>query len=215
MTTTTRRSIPVAVAAALALGALTGLSACGADGETSTTTTAAAGSSTTNSSTAGDDTSTTSTDADPSTTGATDTSEPGDGGATTAGLGSLAEGSHTGYFRGISDGMVEGQPVSIVSFDDIEFLTGQEAVDAAIAAGDAEPGATSIDNDYYLVNDEGPPWARPVTPDGRGGGRGGGGPEPVPAGIEDAVAQPGIYRIEVVVVRGVSLITGVEGVFVP
>jgi len=29
------------------------------------------------------------------------------------------------------------------------------------------------------------------------------------------VAQPGIYRIEVVVVRGVSLITGVEGVFVP
>ena len=36
----------------------------------------------------------------------------------------------------------------------------------------------------------------------------------VPA-FEDAVAQPGIYRIEVVVVRDVSLITGVEGVFVP
>jgi len=215
MTTTTRRSIPVAVAAALALGALTGLSACGADGETSTTTTAAAGSSTTNSSTAGDDTSTTSTDADPSTTGATDTSEPGDGGATTAGLGSLAEGSHTGYFRGISDGMVEGQPVSIVSFDDVEFPTGQEAVDAAIAAGDAEPGATSIDNDYYLVNDDETPIDLPVIPDSQVWVLVEGSPETVPAGIEDAVAQPGIYRIEVVVVRGVSLITGVEGVFVP
>jgi hypothetical protein len=196
------------VAAGLALGALAGLTACGADGETSSPTTVAAGSSTT-------EAATTSTDDDPSTTGAPATTGATDGDATTSGLGTLAEGSHTGYLRGITDGMVEGQQVSIVSFDDVDFLTGQEAVDAAIAAGDAEPGATSIDNDYYLVNDDETPISLPVIPDSQVWVLVEGSPETVPAGIEDAVAQPGIYRIEVVVVRGVSLITGVEGVFVP
>ena len=92
---------------------------------------------------------------------------------------------------------------------------GHLAVAAAIAAGDAEPGATSIDNDYYLVNDDETPIDLPVIPDSQVWVLVEGSPETVPAGIEDAVAQPGIYRIEVVVVRGVSLITGVEGVFVP
>ena len=136
-------------------------------------------------------------------------------GETTEGLGSLPEGIHTGYFTGVSDGMVEGQPVQVVAFDPVELLTGQEAIDAAIAAGDAEPGATSIDNDYYIVNDDTSLLLLPVIPDGVVSVIREGSSEPQPGSIDEAVLLPSLYEVDIVVVRGISLITATEGVYLP
>ena len=196
-----------ALSLTLAAGA-TVVTACGDDGDKAdtTTTTASTGSPST---TAAASTSSTasSTTAAPSTTATTATTGPG--GETTAGLGSLPEGSHYGYFKGISDGKVEGQAVSVVGFDKVDLLTGQEAKDAAEAAGE------TLDTDYYIRNDN--PLVRklPVIPDSSITVLAESGTGQVPAGIEEAVSTPGLYKIEVVVVRGVSLITGVEGVYLP
>ena len=206
----------VAAAAALALP----LAACGSDGgsdDASTTTTEATSTTTASSSTAGDGTSTTEASSDTTGGGDTSTTVPTSGpdGETTEGLGSLPEGLHRGYFTGVSDGMVEGQPVQVVAFDPVELLTGQEAIDAAIAAGDAEPGATSIDNDYYIVNDDTSLMLLPVIPDGVVSVIREGSSEPQPGSIDEAVLLPNLYEIEIVVVRGISLTTATEGVSLP
>lgn len=103
----------------------------------------------------------------------------------------------------------------MVGFDEVELLTGQEALDAAIAAGDAEPGATSLDTDYYLNNPDDTLIQLPVIPDSQIWVLDGGSPDTVPGSIEDAAAFDGLYEIEVVVVRGVSLITAVEAIYLP
>lgn len=91
----------------------------------------------------------------------------------------------------------------------MDLLTGQEAKDAAAAAGQ------TLDTDYYIRNDN--PLVRklPVIPDSSITILAESGTEQVPSGIDEAVNSPGLYKIEVVVVRGVSLITGVEGVYLP
>lgn len=205
----------VAVAATLALP----LAACGSDGgsDDASTTTEATSTTTVSSTTAGDGTSTTEASSDTTGGGDTSTTVPTSGpdGETTEGLGSLPEGLHVGYFTGVSDGMVEGQPVQVVAFDPVELLTGQEAIDAAIAAGDAEPGATSIDNDYYIVNDDTSLILLPVIPDGVVSVIREGSSEPQPGSIDEAVLLPNLYEVEIVVVRGISLITATEGVYLP
>jgi len=211
-------------AAALLLATTALLGACsssgGSDAASDTTaagqitSTTAAGSSTT--STTGSSTSTSTTVTTSTTTpGATTVPTTGPKGQTTPGLGSLPEGTHYGYFTGVTDGQVEGQQVQIVSFDKVDFLTGDAAVKAAIAHGDAPAGATSIDDDYYIVNDNKLIRLLPVIPDGVVSVIHDGSTEPVPGSIDEAVTTPGLYKIEVVVVRGVSLITATEGVFLP
>jgi hypothetical protein len=216
--TTARRWGRVAAGAAL-IGLLAlGTAACGDDkkddsSSSTTSSTASTSSSTSSSST------TTSTTAASSTTGGASTSAPattggngttpatGPGAETTAGLGALPEGPHYGYFKGIKMGKVEGQAVSIVGFDKVDLLTGQAAVDAAAAAG------KTLDTDYYIRNEN--PLVRqlPVIPDSQVTVLDGGSANQVPSGIDEAVSKPGLYKIEVVVVRGVSLITAVEGVY--
>ena len=138
-------------------------------------------------------------------------------GPTTAGLGDLDEGPHLGYLTGVRDGTVEGQSVQIVGFDKVELLTGEEAVEAARDAGDIGPDDTAVDNDYYIVNDN--PLVRdlPVIPDGQVWvlENDGGSPDLRPGSVDEAVAIPTLYEIEVVVVRGVSLVTGISGYFLP
>ncbi len=204
------------------------LVACGSDDgsdDASTTTTEATttttvdGSSATTAGDGEDDPATSTTGRTSSTTGGSDPSttvpSTGPGGETTEGLGSLPEGTHHGYFTGVSDGTVEGQPVQVVAFDPVELLTGQEAVDAAIAHGDAEPGATSIDDDYYIVNDDTSLMLLPVIPDGVVSVIREGSSEPQPSSIDEAVTLPNLFEVEIVVVRGVSLITATEGVYLP
>lgn len=216
----TRTRLAVLAAAAVLALPLGACSSGGGSDDASTTTRAEGSTSTTeaSSTTTGADGSST-TEASSSTTGAdgstTTVPTSGPDGETTEGFGSLSEGIHHGYFTGVSDGMVEGQPVQVVAFDPVELLTGQEAIDAAIANGDAEPGATSIDNDYYIVNDDTSLMLLPVIPDGVVSVIRDGSSEPQPSSIDEAVTLPNLYEVEIVVVRGISLITATEGVYLP
>lgn len=209
---TRTRVAALAAAAVLALPLAACSSDSGSDDASSTTraTSTSAGSSTTAGDRSTTTTTTTTTEASSSSTAG---GEPG--GETTAGFGSLPEGLHHGYFTGVSEGMVEGQPVQVVAFDPVELLTGQEAIDAAIDHGDAEPGATSIDNDYYIVNDDTALMLLPVIPDGVVSVIREGSSEPQPGSIDEAVLLPNVYRVDIVVVRGISLITATEGVYLP
>lgn len=207
----------VAVAGLLALTA----AGCGDDKKDSAATTTSsststsststtAGSSSTSSSSSSSTTAASSTTAGPSTTtGGGTPPATGPGAETTAGLGALPEGPHYGYLKGTKLGKVEGQAVSIVGFDKVDFLTGKAAQDAAKAAGE------TLDTDYYIRNVN--PLVRqlPVIPDSQITVLDGGSPNQVPSSIDEAAAKPGLYKIEVVVVRGVSLITAVEGVYLP
>lgn len=203
-----RAGVAVLAGALAALFTLAGCSSSGGDESTGTTT--AKTSSTTSSSTS--TTSTTSSTTAP-TTGTTGTTDGAP--VTTTGLGSLPAGTHYGYLTGITAGVVEGQAVSIVSFDKVDFLTGAEAVAAAREAGAIGPDEDSVPNDYFIRNVN--PLIRklPVIPDSQVFVLDGGTPDLVPSGIDTAVATPGLYKLEIVVVRGVSLITSTEGVFLP
>ena len=199
--------------------ALLALAACSSGGSSSdatppkaTSTTVATGASTTTSTVAASTTSTT--EAPDSTTSTTVTGTQPDG-QTTPGLGSLAEGVHYGYFTGVSDGVVEGQQVQVVAFDKVEFLTGDAAVQAAIAHGDAEPGATSIDDDYYIVNDNTSLRLLPVIPDGVVSVIRDGSPDPVPGSSTRPSPCPTSTRSRSWWCAGISLITATEGVFLP
>lgn len=200
-------------ASALALSIMVGISACGTNGDSKSSSTTGGSTSQTTAGPADSTTSatgattSTSTGSDPTTS----TSQPNGGEFTRT----LEEGTHTGFLRGVTQGTVEGQTVSVVGFDQAEMLTGQAAVDAAIANGDAEPGATSLDTDYYLNNPDDTLIQLPVIPDSQIWVLDGGSPDTVPGSIDEAAAADGLYEIEVVVVRGVSLITAVEAIYLP
>ena len=57
----------------------------------------------------------------------------------------LGDGRFFGYIHAMNDGAIE--------FDVAEFLTGDEANEAAVAAGDIQAGET-VPNDYYIVNED-------------------------------------------------------------
>ncbi|MBX3286031.1 MAG: hypothetical protein KF703_11860 [Actinobacteria bacterium] len=207
------RAALVGVAAAVL--ALAACSSDGSDGATTTSSTATSTTSARSTTTAADDTSTTAPGSTTTGGGGTTVPTTSPDGETTPGLGTLPEGPHYGYFTGVSDGMVEGDPVQVVAFDPVELLTGQDAVDAAIAHGDAEPGATSIDNDYYIVNDDTSLLLLPVIPEGVVSVIREGSSEPQPGSIDEAVTLPTLYKVEIVAPRGISLITATEGVYLP
>src|SRR3954447_22475174 len=85
------------------------------------------------------------------TTGGGATTTTGPEGTETGSLDTLPSGVHYGYFAGIESGTVEGQPVQVLLWDEVQFLTGQAAVDAAHAHHDIPPDQNYVDNDYYIV----------------------------------------------------------------
>ncbi|HUH08442.1 MAG TPA: hypothetical protein VML96_11655 [Egibacteraceae bacterium] len=60
--------------------------------------------------------------------------------------GPIADGQHFGFASDLS-------PDGSFFFDSVEFLSGQEAVDAARAAGDLPEGEDSLPNDFYILNE--------------------------------------------------------------
>lgn len=200
---TARRAAAVLIVASVALASCS--SKGGSDEAKDTTTTAEVTSTT--------EAATTTTEA-PSTTAAEPSTTTADGG-TTEGYGSLPEGTYQGYFRGLSDGTVEGQAVQVVAFDQVEMLTG----DAADQAG-REQGLIGEDehmpNDYLIVDDDDSTILLPVIPDGVVTLLEPGGAVERPGSITEAAEDPDqLYEIEVVVVRDISLITATKAVYLP
>jgi len=119
------------------------------DGTTSTTTAAPAATTTTSASAA---TTSTTTSALPD-DGVSVPSAPAGGASTVPGAPAttppddlVPDGTSFGYVTAIG---IEDRTVTI---DIAELLTGDAAVQAAVEDGALEPGATSIDNDYYVRN---------------------------------------------------------------
>jgi hypothetical protein len=203
-------------ATALATAAL--LAACGTSGgsdaaeeETGSTTTEAAAEETTT--TAGTDDETTTTVAEEETT-TTESSEGVD--TETSVLDTLPDGDHYGYMAGLEEGMVEGQEVQVIIWDEVEFLTGAEAVAAAQEDGAIPADQDFIENDYYIRNQNQTvrrlavvPEAQVYTlPDG-------GGTELVPSSVSDVWQQEYLFKINVGNVRDITTISSIEAVFLP
>ncbi|QXC63248.1 hypothetical protein KSP35_10930 [Aquihabitans sp. G128] len=206
-------------AAVLAAGALA-LGACGGSGSddaATTTTKAPAATSTTagtSSSTTAATASTTTVDEGTTTTaagGVTTTTESSEGRDTdTSELDTLTpDGDHYGYMAGLEKGTVEGQPVQVLLWDEVELFTGQAAVDAA-----AEDGQT-LETDYYVRNENQTIRHLAVVPDASVTSLDGGGPTPVPSSVDEVWQQQYLFKINVGTVRGVTTISGIEGVYLP
>ncbi len=228
--TTTRRMITAAAAVAVAAALV--LAGCGKDGDKDATPTKKKATTTTTSTSTSSTTPATSTTATSTTVASSTTVDGKDGGndetdpsipddqnpegdLETSQLDTLPSGTHYGYLKGIMSGYVEGQAVSIVEFDKVEFLTGQAAVDAAHKAGAIPPEQDYVENDYFIVNDN--PMLRKlaVVPDAQVSTVSGGSSTPQPSSISEAAASGGLYKILVQNVRGITTITSVEGVFLP
>lgn len=199
-------------AGALMAAAVLGLAACssdGSDGSAQATSTTAKTSTTALGSTTTVGASTT------DTTAAVETTTTTIPAGTEPSALSLPEGRYQGYFKGLSDGTVEGQAVQVVAFDQVELLTGDRANEAARAdglIGDDE----SVPNDYYIVDDDPSTIDLPVIPDGVVTLLEPGGAIPRPGSIPEAAEDPNqLYAIEVIVVRDISLITATEAIYLP
>jgi hypothetical protein len=201
-----------ATAATLALAGL--LAACGASGgseasdgdatttEAESTTTAADGATTTEG-------------------GSATTTAPGDGGETTTTLSSegrdtetseldtLPDGDHYGYMAGLEEGTVEGQDVQVIIFDKVDFLTGQEAIDAA-----AEDGV-QLDTDYYVRNENQTVRRLAVVPEASVTTLEEGTSGTVPSSVSEVWNQPHLFKINVGNVRGITTVSGIEAVYLP
>ncbi len=197
--------------AATAIVVLAGCSSDGSDGADEAPSTTAAPVTTT---TVGTTTSTAGASTTETTAAADTTTTTAPGGAEPTAL-SLPEGRYQGYFKGLSDGTVEGQAVQVVDFDEVELLTGDAANEAARAdglIGDDE----SVPNDYYIVDDDPSTVSLPVIPDGVVTLLEPGGAIPRPGSITEAADDPNqLYAIEVIVVRDISLITATEAIYLP
>lgn len=199
-------------AAALALSSAALLGACGSSGgsepadtpkdtSTSTSTTAADTSETT-----GPPVATTSTTPG----GATTTTLSSEGVDTeTSELDTLPDGDHYGYMAGHEMGKVEGQDVEVIIWDEVQFLTGQEAIDAA-----SEDGVT-LDTDYYVRNENQTVRRLAVVPDASVTSLKEGSPDPVPSSVSDVWQQPYLFKINVGNVRGITTVSSIEAVFLP
>jgi hypothetical protein len=209
MTGSTRTTIAVA---ALALAGTGLLGACGSSGGSEPAKTTAATSTTT---TAVDTSETTSTPP-PSVT----TTAAGGGGTTTtlsdegrdtetSELDTLPDGDHYGYMAGLEKGKVEGQDVQVIIWDEVEFLTGQAAVDAA-----AKDGVT-LDTDYYVRNQNQTVRRLAVVPDasvttlqeGTSGSR--------PSSVDEVWQQEYLFKINVGNVRDITTVSSIDAVYLP
>lgn len=208
MTAVTRPRIALA---ALALSATGVLGACGSSGgsdatettEAAVTTTAAAGESSTTA--ASGETTTTASGGGETTT--TLSSEGRD--TETSDLDTLSDGDHYVYMAGLEQGKVEGQDVQVLLVDPVEFLTGQEAIDAA-----AEDGMT-LDTDYYIRNPEQTIKRIAVVPEASVTSLNGGSADPVPSSIDDVWQQEYLFKINVGNVRDITTISSVDAVYLP
>src|SRR4051812_5891861 len=210
MTTSRRRA-----AATLAMATIL-LAACSSNGsdaakKDTTTSTAAKTTTTTEAGTTTTGKATTTT----TTTGGGATTTTGPEGTETGSLDTLPSGVHYGYFAGIEDGTVEGQPVQVLLWDEVQFLTGKAAVDAAHAHHDIPPDQDFVDNDYYIVNDNQKVRRLAIVPDAQVTMVKDGSTDQTPSSPDEVSNDHGLYKIEIQNVRGISTITLVEGVFLP
>ena len=121
----------------------------------------------------------------------------------------LADGDHYVYMAGIEDGKVEGQDVSVLLVDPVEFLTGQEAIDAAAADG------ITLDTDYYVRNPEQTIKHIAVVPEASVTSLSGGSADPVPSSVDDVWQQEYLFKINVGNVRGITTISSIDAVYLP
>lgn len=202
----------LAVVAAAALAALT-VVACGTSGgddDAGATTTTA--STTTEASTTGAPTTTTAT---PTTTTADDGGNEGTD-TETSELDTLPDGVHYGFMAGHETGMVEGQPVEVILWDEVEFFTGPAADDAAHEDGVIPPEQEHIENDVYIRNKNQTIRRLAVVPDASVTTLGeNGSPGEVPSSVNEVVTQPYLFKILVGNVRGITTISSIEGVYIP
>lgn len=202
---TSRRFATIATAVALCF---VGLSACGSKGsDTSTqakTTTSSKPAVTTTTQAA----LTTTTQATPTTTDPSESSEGRD--TETSVLDTLPDGSHYGFIAGTEDATVEGQKVQAIIWDEVEFLTGQAAIDAA-----DEDGAV-LDSDYYVRNLNQQVKRIAVVPEAQVWTLAGDtGPDLAPSSVDEVSQQEWLFKIEVGNVRGITTISGIEAVYLP
>lgn len=206
-----------AAAGLVAVAALI-LAGCGSDGGSddaaSTTTKPSAASTTTApaSTTEAGAASTTTTGASSSTTaaGETTTTESSEGRDTeTSELDVLADGDHVGHIAGVEMGVVEGQDVQVILFDEVEVLTGQAAVDAAAADG------VTLDTDYYVRDADSALAHVAVVPDASVSTLDGGSADQVPSSVTE-IADAGddvLHVIDTSTVRDVTLVNSIEGYY--
>lgn len=194
-----------AVGAALALAGV--LAACGSSSgsEPSKATTSTTASDTSETTSVVDET--TSTTVADDTTSTTLSSEGRD--TETTDLDTLPDGQHYGYIAGIEEGKVEGQDVQVLLFDKVDFLTGQEAIDAA-----AEDGV-ELDTDYYARNQNQTVRRIAVVPEASVTSLQDGSPDPVPSSVTEVATQQYLFKIDVGNVRGITTISSIDAVYLP
>jgi hypothetical protein len=212
MIAATRTRTAVA-AAALALSSAALLGACGSSGESDPPETTEAQASTTTTTADPGETSTTAADAATTTTadgGETTTTLTDEGVDTeTSELDTLPDGDHYGYMAGIEKGKVEGQDVQVILWDEVEFLSGQEAIDAA-----KDDGVT-LDTDYYIRNQNQTIRRLAVVPEasvttlqeGTSGSR--------PSSVDEVWQQEHLFKINVGNVRDITTVSSIDAVYLP
>ena len=116
---------------------------------------------------------------------------------------------------------VSGVDTTPLTFDEVQFLTGQAAIDAAVAHHDNDTDANGkpfVDNDYYVVNDN--PKLRTmlvagtaqITIDGCNGGC----PAQQSASLAQAASNHiGYFKLHVVGHGSAARITKISQIFVP
>lgn len=208
--TATRRMAIAATAAALLL-----LAACGSDSEgtkagtTGSSTTAAGTADTTEAGTTETSAATSETTAaeEATTTTTTEDSEGRD--TETSQLDQLADGDHIGHIAGVENGKVEGLDVQVILFDEVQVLTGQEAIDAATADG------VALDSDYYVSDPDATLVRLAVAPDASVSTLDGGSPDQVPSSVTDiaAAGEDLLHTINTSTVREVTAVNSIEGYY--
>lgn len=201
---TTRRIATGTAAATMSLALL--VAGCGSDSSDGaatsgdTTTSAAADDSTTTAE------ETTSTEAEGTSTTSVDDNKEGTDTETSV-LDTLPDGDHYVYMAGLEDGMVEGQEVQVVIVDQVELLTGQEAIDAA------EEDGETLDTDYYVRNTDQTVKRIAVVPEAQVTTLDGGTANTVPSSVSEVWNQPHLFKINVGNVRGITTISSIEPVY--
>lgn len=205
-------TVPARLAvAATALALAAGLAACGSSGGDKAATT---GSSTTVASTTTTTAKTTTSTTEAATTSTTENNEGTD--TETSELDTLPDGDHYGYMAGHEMGKVEGQDVEVIIWDEVEFLTGQAAVDAAHEDGAIPADQDFVENDYYIRNQNQTVRRLAVVPDASVSTLASpGSTELVPSSVSDVWKQEYLFKINVGNVRDITTVSSIEAVFLP
>lgn len=135
----------------------------------------------------------------------------------TSQLDTLPDGDHYGYMAGHEMGMVEGQQVDVIIWDEVEFLTGQAAVDAAHEDNAIPADQDFIENDYYIRNQNQRVRRLAVVPDasvttlaGNGGST-----DTIPSSVDEVWKQRYLFKINVGNVRGITTVSSIDAVYLP